>query len=48
VALGVAVLFLVGLGAYGRSSDPAERHVLTMVRALWEPAQGIPDLHPRL
>ncbi|HXU63993.1 MAG TPA: hypothetical protein VN962_19980, partial [Polyangia bacterium] len=47
MALGVAALFLVSLGCYARRPTPVEQHALAMVRELWEPAQGIPDLHRR-
>ncbi len=47
VALAVAALFLTGLGAYRPQPDLDEQHALATVRALWEPAQGIPDAHRR-
>ncbi len=47
LALGVAALFLTGLGAYAPPPDLDEQHALATVRALWEPAQGIPDAHQR-
>jgi len=36
-AIGVALLLLISLGAYGRKPRPEEAHAATFVRATWEP-----------
>jgi hypothetical protein len=37
VAIGVAGIFVVALGAFGRAPRPAEDHATAVVRAAWEP-----------
>jgi hypothetical protein len=47
LAAAVAALFLAVLGSYGRTLNPDEARAAATVRQLWEPLQGIPDLHRR-
>ena len=39
LAMAVGAVFLLALGAFGRSPRPAEAHANDIVRQAWEPAR---------